>query len=64
MLLQITNIEVFEAPETAQMKKQADSDDLALRHHRRPFKGLTENERSGRFIKIFTELIWQDRKYR
>jgi len=44
MLLQIINIEVFKAPEAAQMKKKTNRDNLALRHHRRPLRRLAKNE--------------------
>jgi hypothetical protein len=55
--LDIEHIEVFEATETAQVEKQTDRYNFTLRHDRRAFRGLTQNERAGSFIKIFTEFI-------
>jgi hypothetical protein len=57
MSLKIEHIEVLEAPEATQMKKQADGDDLAFRHSWRTFGRLTKDKRLGGLVKIFTKFI-------
>jgi len=48
---------VLEAPETAQVKQQANGDDFAFGHDRRTLGSPAKKEAGSGFVKIFTELV-------
>jgi len=59
VFLEIEYIEVLEASEATQMKKQANRNYFALRHYRRALGRLAKKKRACSLIKIFAELIYK-----